>query len=123
MLWLRQALRDDQGRQNRIEAVGEDLLLIAVTSLYAEEQQRTTGRAEVWDLAQEVFGQAKSRVKQQIRELIFNHDAPVTIIGRKALSGTYPSLSKGIIERNLEDYRVRADAPSSTVEKQEHAVV
>jgi len=48
---------------------------------------------------------------------------PLTILGRKALSGTYPSLSKGIIERNLEDYRVRADAPSSTVEKQEHAVV
>ena len=58
MLWLRQAFRDDQGRQNRIEAVGEDLLLIAVTSLYAEEQQRTTGQTEVWDLAQEVFGQA-----------------------------------------------------------------
>ena len=123
MLWLRQALRDDQGRQNRIEAVGEDLLLIAVTSLYAEEQQRTAGQTEVWDLAQEVFGQARSRVTQQIRELIFNHDTPLTIVGRKALSGSYPSLSKGIIERNLEDYRVRVDAPSSAMEKQEHAVV
>jgi hypothetical protein len=123
MLWLRQALRDDQGRQNRIEAVGEDLLLIAVTSLYAEEQQRTAGQTEVWDLAQEVFGQARSRVKQQIRELIFNHDTPLTIVGRMALSGSYPSLSKGIIERNLEDYRVRVSAPSSAMEKQEHAVV
>ena len=123
MLWLRQALRDDQGRQNRIEAVGEDLLLIAVTSLYAEEQERTAGQTEVWDLAQEVFGQARSRVKQQIRELIFNHDTPLTIVGRKALNGSYPSLSKGIIERHLEDYRMGGDAPSSAVEKQEHAVV
>ncbi len=94
-----------------------------MTSLYAEEQQRTAGQTEVWDLAQEVVDQARSRVKQQIRELIFNHDTPVTIIGRKALGGAYPSLSKGIIERNLEDYRAQADAPSSAVEKQEHAVV
>jgi hypothetical protein len=122
MLWHRQALRDEQARQSRIETVGEDLLLIAVTSLYAQQQQ---GAAEtgVWDLAEEVFHEASLRVKHQIRELLLNHDTPPTILGTKALSGTYPSLSKGIIERNLEDYRMRVHAPAHAQDKQEHATV
>ena len=103
--------------------MGEDLLLIAVTGLYAEAQQRGTGQRHVWDLAQEVFAEARLRIKQQIRELVFNQDNPVAVLGTKALGGTYPSLSKGIIERNLEDYRVRVDTSASTVEKQEHAAV
>ena len=123
MLWQRQVLRDDQGRQNRIELAGEDLMLIAVTSLYAEAQQRTAGQAEVTDLAQHVCNQAKSRVKRHIRELIVNHDTPLTSLGTKALSGTYPSLSTGIIERNLEDYRAREDAPARALKKREHAAV
>jgi alkylation response protein AidB-like acyl-CoA dehydrogenase len=123
MLWQRQAFRDDQGRQNRIESVGEDLLLIAVTSLYAEERQRIAGRPEAWDLAEVVFGEARSRVKQQIRELILNYDTPARILGTKALSGTYPSLSRGIIERNLEAYRGPVAAPASPPEKREHAIV
>jgi hypothetical protein len=123
ILRQRQAFKDDQGRQNRIEGVGEDLLLIAVTSLYAEAQQRITGRAEVWDLAQEVFGAASCRITQQIRELTLNHDVPLTMAGIRALSGTYPSLSKGIIERSLEDYRMRVDSPPNSLEKPEHAVV
>ena len=123
MLRRRQAFRDDQGRQNRIESVGEDLLLIAVTSLYVEEQERKGGQAELWDLAQEVFREAKSRIQQQIRELLVNHDTRMTIVGTKALSGTYPSLSKGIIARNLEDYRVRGNAPANALEKHEHAIV
>jgi alkylation response protein AidB-like acyl-CoA dehydrogenase len=122
MVWFRQALRDDQGRQNRIEAVGEDLLLIAVTSLHAEEQQQKAGRTEVWDLAEEVFDEASSRVTQQIRELLSNNDAPVSAVGRKTLKGTYPFLSHGIIERNLEDYRARGKTPASAQEKHEHAV-
>lgn len=123
MLRRRQAFRDDQGRQNRIESVGEDLLLIAVTSLYVEEQERKGRQAELWDLAQEVFREAKSRIQQQIRELFVNHDTRMTIVGTKALSGTYPSLSTGIIARNLEDYRVRGDAPANALEKHEHAIV
>ena len=123
MLWKRQAFRDDQGRQNRIEAVGEDLLLVAVTSLYAEQQQRTAPQTEIRELAQLVIAESTSRVNKQIRELIFNRDIPMTIVGTKALNGTYPSLSTGIIERNLEDYRVRVAAPSNAVEKPEHAVV
>jgi hypothetical protein len=100
----RQALQDDQGRQNRIERVGEDLLVIAATALYAEAQERTTGHAELWDLAEERFNETTLRVEQQIRELICNHDARMTAVGRKALRGTYPSLSEGIIPRGLRDY-------------------
>jgi hypothetical protein len=122
MVRFRQALGDDHGRQNRIEAVGEDLLLIAVTSLHAEEQERKAGRTEVWDLAEEVFNEASSRVTQQIPKLLFNNDAPVGAIGRRTLNGTYPSLSHGIIERNLEAYRARGNTPASTQEKPEHAV-
>ena len=122
MLFFRQALQDDQGRQNRIEAVGEDLLLIAVISLHAEEQQRKAEQTNAWDLAGSLFGEARSRIKQQIRELILNHDSSLTAVGRKTLNGAYPSLSQGIIERTLEDYRALDDAPANAHKKQEHAV-
>ncbi|HKR79084.1 MAG TPA: hypothetical protein VJR69_05215, partial [Nitrospira sp.] len=112
LLWQRQAFQDDQGRQNRIEAVGEDLLVIAVTSLHAEARLRATGQA-VWDLADEVLEEAGARVKRHIRGLLFNDDKSSTAVGTKALTGSYPSLSTGIIQRNLEDYReaVGAEAP------------
>jgi alkylation response protein AidB-like acyl-CoA dehydrogenase len=123
MFWHRQALQHDQGRQNRIETIGEDLLVMAVSSLYAEERQRTAGETEAWDLAEIVFGEASARIKQQIRELIFNHDTPLTTVGRKALTGIYPALSRGIIERRLEDYRVPVDARATAPEKRAHAIV
>lgn len=100
----RQALRDDQGRQNRLEAVGEDLLAVAVSALCAERQKRTAGRPEAWDLADEVFRQASQRIEQNIREIIRNRDAIPAGIGRNALSGKYPWLSGGIIRRGLTDY-------------------
>src|SRR5213594_4458483 len=43
MAMHRAALRDDQGRQNRIEAVRDDLLTISAAALYAESQERTYG--------------------------------------------------------------------------------
>jgi hypothetical protein len=104
MLLHRAALRDDQGRQNRIEMIGEDLLVVAATALYAEAQERTAGHPEVWDLAEESFREATQRVEQNMRELIRNRDMGMTDVGRKTLSGTYPSLSGGIIGRNLQDY-------------------
>ncbi len=116
LLWQRQAFQDDQGRQNRIEAVGEDLLVITVTSLHAEARQRETGQA-VWDLADEVLGEAGARVKRHIRELLFNDDKRTTAVGTKALTGSFPSLSAGIIERNLEDYREAVGAEAPPVEK------
>jgi len=124
MLWQRQSLRDDQGRQNRMESVGEDLLLIAVTSLHAEEHERTVGQTEIWDLAEEVCAEARSRVTKQTRELIINNDTSPTIVGTKALRGSYPLLSQGIIERTLEDYRVHGEnIPSRLHEKHEPAIV
>jgi hypothetical protein len=104
MLLHRQALRDDQGRQNRIEMIGEDLLMIAATAIYAERQERTAGLSEVWELAEECFREAKRGVERNTRELIRNQDAVVAAVGERALSGRYPSLTSGIIRRNLQDY-------------------
>ncbi len=116
MLLHRQALRDDQGRQNRIEMIGEDLLVIAATALYAEAQERTAGHPEVWDLAEEIFRGATHRVEQHIRELIRNQDRAMTAVGVKALSGTYPSLVGGIIRRTLQDYSRQKNAPKAREE-------
>jgi alkylation response protein AidB-like acyl-CoA dehydrogenase len=107
MAFYRQALRDDQGRQNRIEMIGEDLLVVAATALHAERHERTAGHSEVWDLAEGIFREAKPRIEQNIRALISNHDEPVTVVGKCALRGAYPSLSDGIIPRELHDYLAR----------------
>jgi alkylation response protein AidB-like acyl-CoA dehydrogenase len=104
MLFHRQALQDDQGRQNRIEIAGEDLLVIAATVLYAERQERIDGNCESWNLVGEVFREATQRINRNIRELIFNRDEPVAVLGKRALSGMYPALSDGIIRRGLHDY-------------------
>jgi alkylation response protein AidB-like acyl-CoA dehydrogenase len=116
MLCHRQALRDDQGRQNRIEAVGEDLLAIAATALYAESQERTAGRTELWDLAEELFRNARQRIDENIRGLIHNRDSLVTVIGKNAFSGKYPSLSCGIIRRGLHDYMPKQKSPQNANE-------
>src|SRR6185437_5150172 len=104
MLLHGQALRDDQGRQNRIEMIGEDLLAIATTALYAEAQDRTAAHPEVWELVEECFREAKQRVEHNIKGLIRNQDTVVAAIGEKALSDRYPSLISGIIQRDLQDY-------------------
>ncbi|MGQ0811682.1 MAG: acyl-CoA dehydrogenase family protein [Nitrospiraceae bacterium] len=101
----REALQDDQGRQNRIEAVGEDLLAIAATVLAAERQERTEYRPEGWDLAREYFRTARRRIDGHIRGLIRNDDGVATAIGHHALRGKYSSLSRGIIRRGLDEYR------------------
>jgi len=116
MLIHREALRDDQGRQNRIEAVGEDLLTIAAAVLYAESQERTAGRMELWDLAEELFRNAWQRIDENIHGLIHNRDGLVTVIGKNAFSGKYPSLSGGIIRRGLHDYRSTQKSPPNAKE-------
>jgi hypothetical protein len=117
LLRERQAFQEDQGRQNRIETAGEDLLLIALMSLYAAGAERTEG-----NLAEEVIREARLRVNAHIRGILRNQDSRTASVGIEALRGAYPSLSAGIIERNLEDYRAPADTPPSDVAKQEHAV-
>ncbi len=100
----REALRDDQGRQNRIEAVGEEILTIAATALYAESQHRMTGGGRVWELADEVFYTARKRIDQLLPEIIYNDDKATAALGRQALLGQYPSLTQGVIQRGLKDY-------------------
>ncbi|RMH38378.1 MAG: hypothetical protein D6690_00075, partial [Nitrospirae bacterium] len=99
------ALRDDQGRQNRIEQIGEDLLVMTAAALHAEAHRQDAQNAARWELVQEIFRQAKARVNRLIPELIHNDDAALTTIGRRAFQEVYPFLTQGIIQRRLEDYR------------------
>jgi hypothetical protein len=104
MALRREALRDDQGRQNRIELAGEHLLTIAATSWYAEKQERTAGHREGWELADEIFRHAQEQFEQTTREIVHNEDGFIADLGRQAVNGKYSFLSKGIVERNLNDY-------------------
>lgn len=100
----REALRDDQGRQNRIEEIGEDILVIAATALHAEAQQRTSGTADTWDLADEFFRHAVVRIDANLAGLAHNDDAAPAAVGQRVLRSEYPALSGGIIRRGLKDY-------------------
>src|SRR5437660_1353138 len=104
MVRYREALRDDQGRQNRIEEVGEDILTIAATALHAEALHRAQGDGRVWDLADELFREAVTRIDANIAGLIRNDDHQPAAVGQRALRSQYPSLSGGIIQRSLGDY-------------------
>ena len=99
-----EALRDDQGRQNRIEAVGEEILTIVATALYAESQDRIHGDHNVWDLANEVFQTARKRIDRLIPQIIHNDDKSRVVLGKRALLGQYPFLTRGVIQRGLHDY-------------------
>ncbi len=104
MVRYREALRDDQGRQNRIEEVGEDILTIAATALHAEALHRAQGDSRVWDLADELFREAVTRIDANIAGLFRNDDHQPAAVGQRALRSQYPSLSGGIIQRSLDDY-------------------
>lgn len=97
-------LRDDQGRQNRIEEVGEDLLMIAATALWAERQYSRDGDPRIWDLADEVFRTARKRIDRMIPDIIHNDDPVTALVGKQAFLGQYPFLNHGIIQRGLTDY-------------------
>ncbi len=84
--------------------IGEDLLVIATTALYAEAQVQTAAHPEVWELVEECFRETKQRVERDIKGLIRNQDTVIAAVGGKALSGRYPLLISGIIRRNLQDY-------------------
>ena len=104
MVVYRERLRDDQGRQHRIEAVGEDLLAMAAAVLKAESDERLGGRSEAWELADEFFSGARDRIARNIWELLHNRDAPSAATGQRAASGRYSFLSEGGIRRGLFDY-------------------
>jgi alkylation response protein AidB-like acyl-CoA dehydrogenase len=108
MALRREALRDDQGRQNRIETAGEHLLTIAATAWYAEKQERTLGYPEVWELANDIFRSARAHFEKTAQEIVRNQDDGITGIGKKALGNSYPFLTSGIIARCLRDYEPKA---------------
>ncbi len=100
----REGLRDDQGRQNRIEMVGEDLLTVAATALHAEALERVHGHGEAWDLADEFSRHATQRIQANIAQIVRNDDPIPTAVGRRALRGDYAPLTRGTIQRGLKDY-------------------
>jgi alkylation response protein AidB-like acyl-CoA dehydrogenase len=100
----REALRDDQGRQNRIEAIGADLLTIAATALYADSKERAPGETAGWELAEEFFRRAKDRIASNTAALIHNDDAALTALGKRASMGKYSFFNAGVILRALKDY-------------------
>lgn len=104
MLRFQASFRDEQRLQNRIEAVGEDLLAMLATVLYAEQQTRIEGRTTVWELADAFCSFAKQRVEQRLSEFRHHRDHLAATTGTQALKGYYPTLPEGIIRRRLEDY-------------------
>jgi hypothetical protein len=104
MVTHREALRDDQGRQNRIESVGEDLLAMAAAALRAESDERMAGRREHWELVETFAAAARQRIERNIKGLRCNRDERLAVIGQRAAASGYPSLSDGIVRRGLSDY-------------------
>ena len=100
MLLRREAMRDDQGRQDRIDIVGEELFTIVATALHAQ----TINHPYAWQLADEFFRAGKKQIQQTLKELMHNDDAKSQQLGIRALDGEYDALNKGIIQRGLNDY-------------------
>lgn len=107
-------LRDDQGRQARIETIGEDLLTIATSTLWASSLVRARADEQVWDLVDCFSARATLRLDCMIDELRGrNKDHVLATIGQQAVGGDYAWLSHGIIPRGLRDYLPDAGEPSA----------
>lgn len=109
MVRFQASFQDEQRVQNRIESVGEDLLALAATVLYAEQQTRFEGRTTVWELAEAFDVAVRHRVTQRLSEIRRHRDGLTATTGIQALKGYYPGLSEGIVHRRLDDYRRRQD--------------
>ncbi len=100
-----QALRDDQGRQTRIETIAEDLLTIATVALQAASPAQADGGTSAWELAEHFALEAERRIDSMIDEIRGrNQDQVAAAIGQQAAEGAYAWLSNGIISRSLRDY-------------------
>ncbi len=110
MVRFQTSFQDEQRLQNLFESVGEDLLAMMATVLYAEEQTRLEGRMTVWELAEAFCACAKRRVVQRLAACRDQGDHLTAATGIQALKGYYPSLSSGIVHRRLEDYRAKPRA-------------
>ncbi|RMH04216.1 MAG: DNA polymerase II [Nitrospirae bacterium] len=101
---FREKFSEEQGIQNRIERIGEDLLAILAAAIYAEQRARIDGSEEAWELARLFFTSAQSRITQAFQELKRSDDSLASQVGIHAVKGGYPFLSAGIIRRGLRDY-------------------
>ena len=109
MALRRETLQEDQGRQNRIEQIGEDIFAIAATALEAASRERVHGDRTTWDLTDEFFREARARINANLVGLLRNRDDYPTRIGSRALRSEYRSLSAGIIQRGLKDYTAKKE--------------
>ena len=100
MLICREAMRDDQGRQNRIDIVGEELFTIVATTLHAQ----SLNQEYAWQLADEQLRVSKKLICTTLKELLINDDHEREAIGIRAINGDYNELNRGIIQRGLDDY-------------------
>ena len=101
MLICREAMRDDQGRQNRIDIVGEELFTIIATTLHAQK----IDQEYAWQLADEQFRISQKLICTILKELLFNDDHKYEALGIRAIKGEYSALNQGIIQRGLNDYK------------------
>ncbi len=101
MLICREAMRDDQGRQNRIDIVGEELFTLIATALHAQQ----LNKEQAWQLADEQFRISKKLICTTLKELLHNDDHYGEALGVHAIKGEYSALNSGIIQRGLDDYR------------------
>ena len=99
-----QALRDDQGRQTRIETIAEDLFTLATVAVKAAPSAWADD-TQTWELVDHLATEAERRIDSMIGEIRgHNQDQVVAAIGQRAAGGTFGWLSNGIIPRNLRDY-------------------
>ncbi|MFC1748472.1 acyl-CoA dehydrogenase family protein [Pseudomonadota bacterium] len=105
MLIKREGMRDDQGRQDCIAMIGEELFAITTTVLHAQQQNTDI----TWQLANEFYRGSQKRIKNLLWALLHNDDKFSTTLGQNAVCGGYAVLNKGIIQRGLEDYRSERD--------------
>jgi len=100
MLICRQNMQQDQGRQNRIEMVGETLFAMAACALYAQKLNTSAG----WLLADEYFRTEKVRLKRLLRQMLSNDDRLRESVGEQALGTGFDELNRGVVKRGLKQY-------------------
>jgi hypothetical protein len=104
MVRFQAGFADEQRAQAHIEGIGEELLAMTATVLYAERQTRLDGHTTVWELVDSFCGGARDRIERHFTELRRRGDDLTAHVGIQALKGYYPTLSDGIIRRRLEEY-------------------
>lgn len=101
MLICQESMRDDQGRQNRIDIVGEELFTLIASALHAQR----INRDYAWELADEQYRRSRKLIQTMLKELLSNDDSEGEALGIRAIMGEYDGLNSGIVQRGLDDYK------------------